>query len=237
MSRPPAPPARAPSSPSRTAARSIPGTRPSGWGRARVRVRQRRQPRPDARHQRAARVGRSEHVRHRLEAGKDAVDGAGVQRDHLPPIQLGGRAVGEIAGLTAHTSQWVCVTMTSGASDASNASSISYSGAPARSRSRTRASMSPLLPSTSNVGRLTAGSRFTQAGKSHSCERATSRSPSPSAHTSSVPLASRDAMRAGSAPGALIAGDPEDVALGARRATRGVRGGARRARSRPAAAC
>ena len=101
------------------------------------------------------------------------------------------------ASLTAHTSQWVCVMITSGASVASSASSTSYSGSPARSFARTRASMSPLAPVMSNVGRLTAGSRFTHSGKSHSCERATSLSPSPSAHTSSVPLASSEAMRCG----------------------------------------
>ncbi len=47
----------------------------------------------------------------------------------------------------------------------------------------------------SNVGAVTGGRRFTQAGASHSCERPTSISPAPSAHTTSVALARSDATR------------------------------------------
>jgi hypothetical protein len=68
------------------------------------------------------------------------------------------------AGLTAQTSQCVCVMSTSGASAAMAASSISYSGWPECKRVRTRSSISRLDPVMSKVGRLTAGSRLTQAG-------------------------------------------------------------------------
>ena len=176
----PAPPAPVPSCPSRTADRSIPGTPTVGRGPGSARVRSAsaaRRARMPATSARPASVAPSTPATF-VKTVQDAVDGAGVQRDDLPPFQRGGRPCARSPGLTAQTSQWVCVTMTSGASDASSASSTSYSGAPARSRSRTRASMSALVPPMSNVGRLTAGRRLTHAGKSHSCERATSRSPS-----------------------------------------------------------
>ena len=54
--------------------------------------------------------------------------------------------------------------ITSGRSAASSASSISYSGAPAASFARTRASISALDPVTSKVGWLKTGRRVTQLG-------------------------------------------------------------------------
>ena len=60
---------------------------------------------------------------------------------------------------------------------------------------RTRASISALVPSTSSLGSVSAGSCNTSAGKSHSWLRPTSRPRAPSAHTISVALAIRLTMR------------------------------------------
>ena len=58
-----------------------------------------------------------------------------------------------------------------------------------------RLSISALEPFTSNFGRVIAGSFSTDGGQSHSCERATCRSPAPSACKISVELAMSETTR------------------------------------------
>src|ERR1700748_347526 len=70
-----------------------------------------------------------------------------------------------------------------------------YKGSPERILRLTSASISRLETETSKAGSLPAGSDFTQAGLSHSCDRPTSVSPRPRAHTISVPLASNETTR------------------------------------------
>src|SRR5690606_30648557 len=97
---------------------------------------------------------------------------------------------------TAHTSQTACVSTRSGSTRASASASTSYTLPCSAIACRTARSISPLVsPDGSNRGPLTRGRSSASAGWSHSCEIATSRSSSPSAHAISVPLASSDAIR------------------------------------------
>jgi hypothetical protein len=93
--------------------------------------------------------------------------------------------------LTAHTSQWSWVTITSGARSFSRPASTRYTDSPSRTIACTRASISALDPSTLNLGSVKAGKPSTSGGKSHSWLRPTSQLRRPSAHTISVALAMR----------------------------------------------
>src|SRR5579863_8102207 len=59
----------------------------------------------------------------------------------------------------------------------------------------TRASISALLPSGLNFGSVSTGSRFSEGGKSHSCDLPTSSLSNPSAQTISVALGNSVTIR------------------------------------------
>src|SRR5208282_2545385 len=93
------------------------------------------------------------------------------------------------------TSHCDCVTITSGCNSRSRAASTRYTDNASPTIFFTRSSISALVPSTLNLGSVSAGRLSTPAGKSHSCERPTSSSRNPSAHTISVALGSRVTIR------------------------------------------
>ena len=99
--------------------------------------------------------------------------------------------------LTAHTSQWSWVTITSGSNARSASASTRYTDSPSRTIALTRLSISALVASTLNLGSVSAGSARTSPGKSHSWLRPTSQSRRPSAQTISVALAIRLTTRRG----------------------------------------
>jgi hypothetical protein len=66
--------------------------------------------------------------------------------------------------LTAHTSHWDCVTITSGRSSSKRAASTAYTDVSVWSVSFTRRSMSALDPVTANLGDVQAGRRRITSG-------------------------------------------------------------------------
>lgn len=99
------------------------------------------------------------------------------------------------ASATAHTSHSAWVTIRSGRSRSRVGRSRVYNARSVCNRSRTRASMSRLLASCGMSVRVTFGRPATNAGKSHSWVTPTRSLPSPSWHTISVALGSRDTIR------------------------------------------